>query len=679
MRSIVTIVVCIFIYSLASAQQRTFKEVDVEQIAEEIIALQDLDLNYEDLYENLLQILYNPLDINSASASELRSIFILSELNINALIEYRENYGPFISIYELQSIPGYDNSLIYRLLPFLQVRDANLHQRKLPGRILHSQNRYLISRYERTIQTRRGYTTEATPSGTYAGSPDKLYQRFRAFEANDYSIGFTLEKDAGEQMRWSPPQKYYGFDFVSGHAMVQNQSVIKTLMIGDFQMQSGQGLVFGGGFGIGKGAETILSIRRPNRGIIPYTSVNESGFFRGLAAQIKVLPSVDVTLLYSNQLQDISLQNDSVASSILISGLHRTPNELNNRKRLTERNMGMIISHQKKNFEAGLSLLHTHFSIPIQRVERRYNYYAFNGDENLTAGAFLNYNISGVSFFSEAARSSSGGKGIVAGVLSSIGSKTESALLLRIYDANFHSLYAQALSENTLAQNEKGVYWGFKQNVSNKFFYSGYVDIFSFPWLRSRAFAPGNGHEYLLRAVYRPSKETQVFIMFREEAKARNTNQLENTYVLEEGIKRNLILNADYGINRKLSLRTRIQFSDFDIASSHTQGMTIVQDLNYKYRRFNFSFRHALFDTDDFENRQYVYERDVLYAFSLPAYSGRGLRNYAMVHFKPFRNFDCWIRYARSMYTDRDFIGSGADRIEGNIRSDIKLQTRWIF
>ena len=28
----------------------------------------------------------------------------------------------------------------------------------------------------------------------------------------------------------------------------------------------------------------------------------------------------------------------------------------------------------------------------------------------------------------------------------------------------------------------------------------------------------------------------------------------------------------------------------------------------------------ALFDTDDFDNRQYIYEKDVLWAFSIPAY-----------------------------------------------------------
>jgi hypothetical protein len=678
MKRLITIALILGIMPFTFAQ-RPFREIDAEQLVEEILALQDLDLNYEDLYENLLQILSNPLDLNKASANEFRALFILSELQINALLNYRQDYGPFLSVYELQSISGFDTESIYRLLPFVQVAVKDTDRKKIAGRILNSQNRYWINRYERTLQIRRGYTTDASEAGAYAGSPNKIYSRFRAFEANDYSIGFTLEKDAGEAMKWNPSTKYYGFDFVSGHLSLHNISRVKTLTLGDYQMQFGQGLVFGGGFGIGKGAETILALRRPNRGIIPYTSVNESGFFRGAAAQVKLAKHTDLILMHSIFNQDMSSQSDSIASSILTSGFHRTRNEINNRKRLPERNVGIILNHQRNNLDAGLTLLHTKFDLPIIRTPRRYNYFAFNGSENLVGSVFLNYNITGFSFFSEVAQSSSGGTGTILGVLSSIGNKTETALSYRSYDPDFHSFYAQALSENAIAQNERALYWGFKQNVNNKLFYAGYIDLFRFQWMRSRAFAPSEGHEYLFRISYRPTNESQVFVMFREEAKARNTNESANVYWLDQGIKRNLILNADYNMNKKLSLRTRLQFSTFSLAGNETGGMTLVQDLNYKHRKFNFSFRQALFDTDDFENRQYVYERDVLYAFSLPAYNGVGIRNYAMIQFKISKSFDCWIRYARTMYTDRDFIGNGSERISGNLRSDIKLQTRFRF
>jgi hypothetical protein len=43
--------------------------------------------------------------------------------------------------------------------------------------------------------------------------------------------------------------------------------------------------------------------------------------------------------------------------------------------------------------------------------------------------------------------------------------------------------------------------------------------------------------------------------------------------------------------------------------------------------------RYAIFDTEDYDNRQYVYERDVWLTYSLPAYEGRGVRNYIVAEY----------------------------------------------
>lgn len=88
------------------------------------------------------------------------------------------------------------------------------------------------------------------------------------------------------------------------------------------------------------------------------------------------------------------------------------------------------------------------------------------------------------------------------------------------------------------------------------------------------------------------------------------------------------------------------------------------------------SVRYALFDTDDYENRQYVYEKDVWLATSLPAYEGSGLRNYLLVHYTLSRSTDVWVRWSRTWYADRETMGSGTEEIEGNTRNDIKFQVR---
>src|SRR5687767_1819649 len=90
------------------AQEYPRKEIDISRIADEISEVPDADLNYEDLYENLLQLTAHAIDLNKASAEELRFLKVLTESQINGLLRYRSENGNFISIYELQSIPEFD-------------------------------------------------------------------------------------------------------------------------------------------------------------------------------------------------------------------------------------------------------------------------------------------------------------------------------------------------------------------------------------------------------------------------------------------------------------------------------------------------------------------------------------------------------------------------------------------
>ena len=94
---------------------------------------------------------------------------------------------------------------------------------------------------------------------------------------------------------------------------------------------------------------------------------------------------------------------------------------------------------------------------------------------------------------------------------------------------------------------------------------------------------------------------------------------------------------------------------------------------------FEFSGRYVVFDTDDFDNRQYSYEKDVWLAYSLPSYYGRGVRHCAMIEYKITRSITLWLRYTQTRYTDREEIGSGLDTIKGDLASDVKFQVRMKF
>ncbi len=679
------------------AQTYPRKEIDIDAFIQNLFNQnqQDENVNYEDLYEALYQLYSQPLNLNKANREDLNSLYLLSQEQINKLLDYKKTNGDFLSIYELQAVPGFDLETIYKILPFVEIPDKQQGNIPLWKRILREPNNYFLLRYDRVLQQREGFS-QAVPgsNGTipqrYTGSPDKLYMRYRVSHARDFSFGFTAEKDAGEQIVFNG--KTTGFDFLSFHAQIQNRGRLKNLTLGDYQMQFGQGLVLSAGFAVGKGAETITTIRRNNLGIRPYSSVLESGFFRGGAATY-ALGRFDLTLFYSNTRRDANLLTTSdttsdeitepYISSVQISGFHRTPNEISAKNSIGEQIAGSNILYESKdkNLQTGFTMLQTTYSVNLQRQPEVYNQFEFRGRQNLLLGWNYTYNFQNFNFFGEAARSESGGIGLVSGFVSSLSSKIEMSILYRRFDKNFHTFYANAFGENTRNINERGMYWGFKFTPIRKLIFAAYYDKFLFPWLKFQVDAPSEGYEYLLRTTYKPSKTITIYAQYREESKEKNQpDNTTNIDFLARTLRRNYLLDVDFNATPHLFLRSRLQMSSYHIGSGNTTyGYALVQDFNFDFWKFQFSSRFALFDTDDYDNRQYVYEKDVLYAFSIPAYNGRGLRSYFMIQYDLTKKIDIWLRFSQTNLRNAKTIGSGLDEINGNTLSEIKAQIRVKF
>ena len=104
---------------IAVAQEYPKKDVDLEILADQLFGFQDLDLNYQELYENIALLLSNRIDLNKATAEELRFLNLLSEQQIQTLVQYRQDNGNLLSVYELQAVPGFDLTLINKIIPFV--------------------------------------------------------------------------------------------------------------------------------------------------------------------------------------------------------------------------------------------------------------------------------------------------------------------------------------------------------------------------------------------------------------------------------------------------------------------------------------------------------------------------------------------------------------------------------
>ncbi len=671
----------------ARAQEYPQQPIDLQQIADDLYGFQDLDIAYEELYENVILLLSHRINLNSATAEQLRFIPVLSEQAIQRILTYRSTHGKFLSVYELQAVPDLDLSTIYKLMPFVQVIDPDaVVGLSMLERIQNESDNFFLMRYGRGLQTKQGFREATNPASRFQGSPDKVYMRFRSSRPGDFSVGFTADKDEGEPMTWNPSKKYYGFDFFSAHAQVMNKGRLKNLVVGDFQNQFGQGMMLGGIFGMGKGGETVTTVRRSNIGLLPYTSAYEAGYLRGVGATVALDRNLYATAFYSRTRRDasVSLANDETESSIISSfqttGLHRNENERSRRKAVGETNSGFVLQYKKGLLDMGVMVNQVSFDTPVKRNVTPYNQFTFQGRHNTNVGYYLNYSVDQLAFFSEVSRSLNGGYGLVAGSLVSLTPKFDMAMVFRKFDRNFYTFYSNAFAESTVPQNETGLYWGWKHRFNRTYSISGYADLFQFPWLRYRSYTPSSGYEWLVRFTYQPSRRVMVFVQAREEMKVRNISPTTSSlYLTDAGKKNNYWISCQYGLGEKLTLRSRVQFSTYTIDDRVTTGMVLLQDISVAVNRYKFTGRVALFDTDDYDNRQYVYENDVWLAYSLPAFHGVGLRQYAMLEYKASKLLTIWCRYGYTRFHNLEKIGSGVETINGNVRNDIKLQVRIRF
>ncbi|MEO9805944.1 MAG: helix-hairpin-helix domain-containing protein [Reichenbachiella sp.] len=665
------------------------QDIDIQDFIEDLFQVQDEDINYDDQYETLYQLFANPINLNETSKNELNGLYHLNIAQINQLMSYLERNGPMLSIYELQVIEGFDQATINSLLPFVEVRSPGDESTRgnLIKRITHEKNNYLILRTERVLEDQEGYLRN--DSSRYLGSPYKVYGRFRSSHSKDFSVGLTFEKDPGEQVVLDAESKRYGFDYYSFHLFLENKGAFKSIAIGDYQMQFGQGLVLGSGFNPGKGAETITTVRRGNSGLRPYTSALETSFMRGVAFTYSI-KNLEITSFHSRLKQDGIVRSrdfsgvyEEYITGIQDVGMHRTYSELASRKGIQEESFGMNVTYsdlRKRNLQFGATFLHNSFAIPIQKTPNNYNQFEFKGDKNYNIGLFASYNWHNFLLFTELARSKSGGTAFVGGFMGSLSPIISMSFLYRNYAKDYHSFYGNSFGEGSRNINEIGLYWGLKLTPNRRTAFAAYYDRFKFPWLRFGVNSPSQGYEYLLRAEYKPSRKIKLYAQFREQAKEVSmSTEGGNLHRLESGIKRNYITNLDFTANDFLILKSRVQFSTYNLDKEQTKGMAVVQDLNIKINKFTVSTRFAIFDTEDFENRQYVFEKDLLYVFSVQAYANQGSRNYIMLQYKPTRKLSLWARYGRFNYRNQSSVGSGLNESQGNTRSDIKFQVRYKF
>jgi hypothetical protein len=173
------------------------------------------------------------------------------------------------------------------------------------------------------------------------------------------------------------------------------------------------------------------------------------------------------------------------------------------------------------------------------------------------------------------------------------------------------------------------------------------------------------------------------YLRFRNKSTIANfANEESVLELIENQQSTNIRLHCRYQVNRNLQLQSRAEFKIVNGDSTgKANGFLLYQDIVYRFPRIpvQLSMRYLFYSTDDYASRIYAYESDVLYSYSIPALYDEGNRSYIMLRYDANKSLTLWVKWAQTLVDDVSTIGSGLDEIQGNIRSEIKLQVRWVF
>jgi hypothetical protein len=647
---------------------------------------EDAETEDDAFLQEMLQFQKNPVNLNTADETQLKALRILSPLQVQSLLTYRQFLGRLINIYEMQALPGWDIATIQRLKPYVTV-NTNAIAREAFGERFRDGDNSLLMRATQILEKSLGYLLDSSNAKNfYPGSPQRVFVRYKYNYKNLLQYGVLGEKDAGEQF-FKGGQKH-GFDFYSAHFFVRNIGIIKSLALGDFTVNMGQGLTQWMSLAFKKGPD-VLAIKRQADVLRPYNSSGEIAFHRGAGITLRknnweatVFGSyrkIDANFMAADTIQN----TEEFISSLQTSGFHRTNSEQDDKGIQRQLAFGGNLNYRYKTLQVGINAIQYSFKYPLIRQSDPYNKYALAGKSFGNYSMDYSYTWRNLHMFGEAATTDKKYPAFVNGLLISVASNVDMSFFYRNISAGYQSLYTSAFTESTFPTNEKGFFSGIVVRPNNAFTINAYVDLYRFPWLRYRVNSPTTGSDYLVQLNYKPNKVLEIYSRFKAEKKGINYNP--DALVISPVIpqpKQNWRTQISYKLNPVFTFRSRAEVVWFDKKGPAAEnGFMMYADLFYKpiFKPLSANIRLQYFETDNYNSRLYTFESDVLYSFSIPVLYGKGYRYYINLNYDFNKRLSLWAKFGQFIYPNRSAIGSGLDEIAGHHKTDVKMQLLYRF
>lgn len=653
----------------------------IEQLAEEGMD----EAAIENIYQEMLQLENNPLDLNGVTRDQLNQIPLLSLDEATAIADFLEKNRPVYTVFELRNVPSLDLKTVEWIIPFFYVGDSKSPETaEIRSGILQYGQHEVQFRLDKTVTPRAGYGDFSDsiltryPNRKYRG--EDFYHSLRyAFRYRDkIQAGITAEKDAGEPFfKQGYPR---GYDHYGMHLIVRDIGKLKTVALGDYRLSFGQGLILNNDFMINKAWNSGSIVRRtqqPKR----HFSTAESDFFRG-AAVVAGMGNLTLTSFYSNKKIDTNLSDEGIITSFKTDGLHRTPLEIEKKKNAREQIAGANINYRKSRFQAGVSGIYHTYSRMYNPALRDYNIYYLRDASNLNASIDYSYQLPGFIVAGETAVSKNGSIATLHTLQYRPSSNLSFSLLHRNYPISYNALYAQAFSEGSTVRNERGLFLSMQFTPFRRFTVNSYLDIVRYPWLKHGVDTPSKALDFYLLGTYTLSRRSSFDLRYKYKQKEKNMNWPdENSTSVLPYATHKLRIRYAHACQNGWESRTTADVAYYTEKHFPSEtGYMLSQNIGYRGKGpFAGDLYLAFFNAESYDVRLYSYERNLLSSFYMPSFYGEGSRFSFSVKYEVSAALTLSLKAARTRYFNRDTIGSGTELIDGNQRTDLYFYLRWKF
>ena len=429
--------------------------------------------------------------------------------------------------------------------------------------------------------------TDARNIEDFEGDPMYGKLRYRFNYQNRVMAGVTIGRTPGATWK----NINYG-----GFIELRDMGPMKRIVAGNYQAHFGYGLVIGSPFKRGKTAY-IQSTATTDEGLKKFGSVGDSyNYFHGVGATAKVSSWADVSAFYS--LREGKEEWNHVV------GVNATGRW--NRLKVGITAVENIHHPTKKNSLEEMELVST----------------------QAVMGVNARWNQGKVDIWGELATSQGNQWGIggIAGIRYTPISDINLLAIYRYYSPYFDNIYANALCSWTRMRDEHGGYFGVEYNRLKNWQLLAFGDVWK------------SGFETMAQADFIPQKDYRMHTRFRVKRKdEKDTYSLRWNMVYEFG---------------QWKMKTQADGNLVQTNNALTYGWSLLQDVEYRFSQVPIvlQLRAQAFDAQEWNNRVYIYENDVLYAYALPFVYGLGGRFWLNARYKINDIFSLYLRVSETIY-----------------------------